>query len=274
MKKNIILIVSILICGTLFSQVGVDTRNPQGVFNIDGGKDNPKTGSAHTEAQQLNDHTVLANGNVGLGTINPTAKLEVQTGGTSTSPVPGFKLVDGTQGTDGAVLTSNAAGVAKWSVLASSKGAILGAVDGANRTVSSDGGGNKYLYYKIDLPQGNWVVNVGLKLENTLSPFALGDGTWVHGYLSSNTTTPKVLVGYKPLGGDNAGYAAALFKNSSPNSPNFFAGTMAISVTAPTVTLYLILENFGRLGAANSGSLWVHKTDNVGNYFYAVPVNN
>ncbi len=96
-----------------FSQVGINTQNPQGIFNVDGGKDNPVSGTGHTAAQQLNDFTVLADGNVGIGTIAPTQKLEVQTGGTSTSPVTGFKLTDGNQ-KQGYVLTSDANGVGTW----------------------------------------------------------------------------------------------------------------------------------------------------------------
>ena len=72
MNKNLYIIIAILISGVAFSQTGVNTWNPQGVFNIDGAKDNPTSGTGHTAAQQLNDVTVLANGNTGIGTINPS----------------------------------------------------------------------------------------------------------------------------------------------------------------------------------------------------------
>ena len=113
MKKNIIISIGLLLSGFSYSQVGINTANPQGIFNIDGAKDNPTTGSAHTAAQQLNDFTVLASGNVGIGTTVPTQKLEIQTGGTATTPVTGFKLADGNQAT-GYVLTTDAAGVGTW----------------------------------------------------------------------------------------------------------------------------------------------------------------
>ena len=104
---------ALLISGAVFAQVGINTPNPQGIFNIDGAKDNPTTGSAHTAAQQLNDFTVLASGNVGIGTTVPTQKLEIKTGGTSATPVTGFKLADGNENTN-YVLTSDATGVGTW----------------------------------------------------------------------------------------------------------------------------------------------------------------
>lgn len=113
MQKYYLFLVSLAMGTMTFSQVGINTQNPQGIFNVDGGKDNPVSGTGHTAAQQLNDFTVLADGNVGIGTIAPTQKLEVQTGGTSTSPVTGFKLTDGNQ-KQGYVLTSDANGVGTW----------------------------------------------------------------------------------------------------------------------------------------------------------------
>jgi hypothetical protein len=113
MKKRIILLSTLVNFTFVFSQVGINTENPQGIFNIDGGKDNPATGSAHTATQQINDFTVLANGNVGIGTIAPSQKLEIQTGGNSTSPITGFKLQDGNQGHK-KVLTSDSNGIGTW----------------------------------------------------------------------------------------------------------------------------------------------------------------
>jgi hypothetical protein len=77
MKNTLFTILAITIGSFAFGQVGINTENPQGIFNIDGGKDNPTTGSAHTAAQQLNDFIVTAEGNVGIGTITPTQSLDV-----------------------------------------------------------------------------------------------------------------------------------------------------------------------------------------------------
>ncbi|WP_326980964.1 tail fiber domain-containing protein [Chryseobacterium sp. MYb264] len=52
-------------------------------------------------------------GNVGIGTTNPSVKLDVNSGGTSAAPVAALKVVDGNQAA-GKVLTSDASGVATW----------------------------------------------------------------------------------------------------------------------------------------------------------------
>lgn len=60
----------------LNAQAGINTENPQGVFNIDGAKDNPTTGIPSV-AQQANDVAVTVGGNMGIGTTAPTNKLHV-----------------------------------------------------------------------------------------------------------------------------------------------------------------------------------------------------
>lgn len=60
----------------VYSQVGINTTNPQGIFNVDGAKDNPLTGVPNA-SQQLNDFTVTATGRMGIGNTSPTEKLDV-----------------------------------------------------------------------------------------------------------------------------------------------------------------------------------------------------
>jgi hypothetical protein len=70
-----------------FGQVGINTPNPQGTFNVDGAKDNPATGIPSI-SQQDNDFVVTSTGSVGVGVTSPnnSAKLEV------TSPNKGVLL--------------------------------------------------------------------------------------------------------------------------------------------------------------------------------------
>lgn len=67
-----------------YAQVGVNTTNPQGMFHIDGAKDNPATGTPNT-TQVANDFVVIPTGNVGLGTTTPSTKLEISSGMTGES---------------------------------------------------------------------------------------------------------------------------------------------------------------------------------------------
>lgn len=76
------IILSIVIAVSAFTinanaQVGIQTSNPQGVFNIDAAKDNPATG-VPTLAQQANDIAVTSTGSMGVGTTSPSVKLDVQ----------------------------------------------------------------------------------------------------------------------------------------------------------------------------------------------------
>ena len=156
MKKNIIISIGLLLSGFSYSQVGINTANPQGIFNIDGGKDNPTTGSAHTPAQQLNDFTVLANGNTGIGTIVPDKKLHIVTGGTAASPVTGFKLVDGNQNTN-FVLTSDTNGEGTWKPIAVEY--VVVNPLGVNSFVLEAGVNvAKYTGVSVTFPPGKWLL--------------------------------------------------------------------------------------------------------------------
>ena len=159
MKKNIIISIGLLLSGFSYSQVGINTTNPQGIFNIDGGKDNPTTGSAHTNAQQLNDFTVTAAGNVGIGKIAPSTKLHITTGGTATTPNPsGFRLEDGNQKTN-FVLTSDTDGVGTWKPVAATRiPGVIGA--GIDVPFKTTGGVYRKTGSYIDLPTGKWEVRV------------------------------------------------------------------------------------------------------------------
>lgn len=90
MKKGIHLLM-FLVSGLLFSQVGINTVNPQGAFHIDGAKDNPTTG-VPTPLQQANDFTVTPTGRVGIGTVSPNASamLDVNVDGLVSGEKKGF----------------------------------------------------------------------------------------------------------------------------------------------------------------------------------------
>lgn len=62
---------------SLLAQQSINTPTPQGVFHIDGGKNNPK-GSIPNSEQQKDDFIVLKNGNVGIATILPENKLHIK----------------------------------------------------------------------------------------------------------------------------------------------------------------------------------------------------
>ena len=189
MNKNIIISIGLLLSGFSYSQVGINTANPQGIFNIDGGKDNPTTGSAHTDAQQLNDFTVTAAGNVGIGKIAPSTKLHITTGGTAATPNPsGFRLEDGNQNTN-FVLTSDTNGVGTWKPVAETR--IVGII-GAGIDVPFITAGEVYRRTGsyIDLPSGKWEVRVTMLMPIDGGTMTVNDWVWLKTTFSTvNATT-------------------------------------------------------------------------------------
>lgn len=79
-----------------YAQVGINTPNPQGVFNIDGAKDNATTGIP-TVTQQANDVVVTSQGRLGIGTVAPTNALHIKS---TADPVKLEGVADGNTGTD------------------------------------------------------------------------------------------------------------------------------------------------------------------------------
>ncbi|THV58933.1 hypothetical protein [Chryseobacterium candidae] len=75
MKKINYLIITLLSV-TVYSQVGINTSNPQTVFHIDGKKDNHPTNIPST-TEEKNDVVVTENGHVGIGIISPSQNLDV-----------------------------------------------------------------------------------------------------------------------------------------------------------------------------------------------------
>lgn len=81
MKKPLLFsfLVLLLFIPHALAQVGINTANPQATLHVDGQKDNPAIGAPST-TQQLNDIVITPSGNVGVGTVTPSTKLEIASG--------------------------------------------------------------------------------------------------------------------------------------------------------------------------------------------------
>lgn len=182
----------------IFSQIGIHTLNPQGVFNVDAGKNNNNLDEP-TVIQQLDDFVVSPSGNVGIGTTFPSKKLEIITGGTNIAPVPGIKLNDGYQKPD-YVLTSDADGVGIWKAPAvlMNQLSLAGTYTLAENTAVS-----KYAGVYIDLPPGRWAINLVVAMTfsnpdaiysigNHFVRFRLEDDTNDHGVVGTDVSTDAV----------------------------------------------------------------------------------
>ena len=240
MNKNIILLIGLLLSGFSYSQVGINTANPQGIFNIDGGKDNPTTGSAHTNAQQLNDFTVTAAGNVGIGKIAPSTKLHITTGGTAATPnATGFRLEDGNQNTN-FVLTSDTNGVGTWKPVAATR--IVGTLGaGVDVPLVTTGSVYRKTGSYIDLPSGKWEVRVTMLMPVDGGKMTVNDWVWLKTTFSTLDATTIV---DSDISSDIEG--ASLVSNifsgpkSVPNAPKFMMmnGSVIINNTSTASKRY------------------------------------
>ncbi|WP_131701441.1 hypothetical protein [Chryseobacterium sp. FH2] len=232
MKKNILLLSMITFSSMALAQIGINTSNPQGVFHIDGAKDNPATGIP-TSTQQLNDFALLNNGNVGIGTVAPTNKLDIRS--TTNGAV---KIADGTQAAN-RVLTSDANGVATWKDIPSFTDTSIYAGNGTltgNRTVAQ---------------AGNTLAFTSTATTGT-NHFSVDGSTFsvdaVNNRVGIGTTTPKNLL---DLGSGN-GKKLALWNSTAgddfyglgnaANVLQFFAGAPA------TGDALMTLNKNGRVG--------------------------
>ena len=275
MKKNIIISIGLLLSGFSYSQVGINTANPQGIFNIDGGKDNPTIGSGHTAAQQLNDFTVLASGNTGIGTTVPDTKLHIVTDTSTTNPNPtGFKLVDGNQKA-GKVLMSDDNGVGTWKINSMyiikghmGPGVSLALNDSSNKkdwTNSSDhSSGFKSTGSYIALPPGKWQVNVAMLIPYNPGSGGAGltanDWLWVRSSFSESSS--NVAVSPDVLSGGITKYASGNFQGPTPGNGNYVTrfgmliGSIIINnASSATKTYYYNIGGWEISGPGLSGKL-------------------
>ncbi|TZF93772.1 hypothetical protein FW781_18985 [Chryseobacterium panacisoli] len=159
MNKKLILSITLLLTGFVYSQVGINTNNPSATLDLVS-----KGNTSSTKAMEINNAaakemvTILNNGNVGIGQSLPTASLHVKN-----LVSPAFRLEDGTQGA-GKVLTSDTNGNSSW-VYPALK-AISGNLPTSLVSFSSYGTGNPpnismYTGGYINLPPGKWLISFG-----------------------------------------------------------------------------------------------------------------
>lgn len=217
------------------AQVGINTANPQGVFHIDGAKDNPLTG-APSAVQQLNDVVVTSTGNVGIGTTTPTRKLEIVS---STSPA--LRVNDGNQNVN-YVLMSDASGYGTWRALSKSISAIFPET-GYSGKITGSSGKVTPLNVTLTLPPGKWLVLTNIVLNSTTNPTS-GNGAWVRLQWSlTNTQGSFTSADLKQFSGPyNSGIFVAPYGNA--------VGTTIIDNTAATTdtNFYLMLGGVDMIG--------------------------
>jgi len=282
MKKYFIFS-SVFIISSAFAQVGINTANPQQIFHVDGKFSANSTNSSTeipTPLQQVDDVVVTKNGNLGIGTINPTHRLHIKSASTGA-----IKIVDGTQG-DGKVLMTDKDGVATWQMPGTLKDLVRGVFyrtsNGAEIQTNSDDTSARYKYLNgdIKLTKGKWIINAGTTLKTNI---ANGQKVWVNMYISTSTSANSIaLNGFVHLGpaGSNSSMAGLLhgYKDVLPNgadNDNFIMGSNFIEVTDDEITLYLMIQNLATtINGVDTGRKYYTTSGYWENYFYAIPLNN
>lgn len=95
----IVIFILIIISNDASAQIGINTESnlpTKSLFVVDGLKDNPSSGII-SPTQQQNDVVFTQDGNLGVGTHNPTAKLHIVRNSSITPGVYPFRLDKGAQ---------------------------------------------------------------------------------------------------------------------------------------------------------------------------------
>jgi hypothetical protein len=221
-----------------FSQTGIGTSNPLGMLHVDGAKDNPATGSP-SAAQMANDFTVTPTGNVGVGTIAPTSKLEVNSGAPNTSGLKLTNLTSATPVSAGATLGVNAVG-------------NVVTVPGAFAPLNGEANGS-YTFPEgsTDLTNYN-LANITLPAAGTylISYRVAGNYTVNSGSIGAGVSFVDIFLSTAPSAGNQVPstqlFVTYLQRLTSPTSQGYYntaAGTKIVTVTGPT-TYYLGVHRF------------------------------
>ncbi|WP_050009598.1 hypothetical protein, partial [Flavobacterium sp. B17] len=197
------------------------------------------------------------NGNVGIGTSTPSAKLHTVSG----TAYGAFQIQDGSEGT-GKFLSSNASGQATW-VNSPLTPVVFGTLNTTGATVTD----NMYLNSNITLPKGKWLIYVGLLLSGSggSSPSATNN-RWVRLTLGSNNSgTGPTVSGFNFL-------ASSLVSGwLSPITDyyryTFLSGVIPVEVTNSSSILYLWTKD-SRIVGTDPGCVIANNGEN---YLFAVP---
>lgn len=257
--KKLIYSATLLLSSLAFSQVGINTENPQAIFHIDGKSStqttNPTTG-VPTAAQQVDDFVVTSDGNVGVGIIAPTAKIHT----ISTNEYGAFQMQDGSEGT-GKFLASDANGKSTW-VNSPLTPVVFGNLDTSSTLFNL--GANQYVRDNITLTKGKWLVYVGKLLSPASNP-SPSNNVWVRLTLSSSQTSNEQS-GFSFLSSQLV--SGWLESVNGPNRFTFLSGVIAIEVTSTSRTLYLRTREYNTVGTPPT----VRTRGDFGeNYLFAVP---
>ncbi len=242
MKKTILLCSLLgLITNLSFSQVGVSTENPQGIFHVDAKGNNEKTGVP--SVANITDDIVVSNtGNVGVGVVAPTVKLDVK---------GGVRLVDGTQQTDRMLASRSPDGKAKWANKPQSliKNGVIN--DNSGRITES---AMNITTTPVVLDEGRWLIVSKFVVKRFSGNTAPNQNIWI--YLRNETLgTYETIIGLAvEQNGTYEGTPQLSYIVKVPEGSNY------------TYNIYASTSN----GGGGNNALMTTEPNFQGSYFYAL----
>ena len=207
------------------------------------------------EVGGVNRLHIETNGNVGVGTVSPTEKLEIN---------GSIKIVDGTQGA-GKVLVSDANGKGSWVTNVALVPTVIGSVGNSFHDFMLSSSSNIPNWY-LDLPVGKWVISIGGLLNRTFST-----NTYYGARLTlSSSSTSVVSTGFTYIGSSLVLNIKSTNANATaPPFAGFVSGTILVNVTtAQRIYLWNQASDAYSVGSAGHGF-----AQNGENYFIASPIN-
>ncbi|MCS4300933.1 hypothetical protein [Chryseobacterium sp. BIGb0232] len=235
MKFFFLLFASLCMPSVLYSQIGVGTENPRQAFHIDGAKDNAVTG-APTLAQSLNDVAVTSTGSVGIGTITPNNKLELNSGTANASGLRFTNLSSATPITSGATLGVSSTGDV-ITVQGSSFTPIYGRVVATAATTAVPTTTPNYNILSVTLPSSGTyqlIYSVRGQLAAT-GPAPLAAQGFATAFISTDQTAAGIIPDTELL----------IYNATTTLDGGTGTGTLIVTVSAPT-TYYLGVRALNR----------------------------
>lgn len=235
MKKNIYIVLLLSCISFLLpAQIGINTENPVALLHIDGQRNT--SGSSNIS----DDVVVTSAGNIGIGTLLPTAKMHINTAATSA-----MRIVDGTQG-NMKILRSDANGNTSWIAQASSCGIIHNITGGATYA-----NGTTSLVKAMPISEtGNYLVII--RWWGTATKANAGSEISAYFFLdeSPNTSTARGTLK------DGIEY----YTNSLPNNAFCLTTSLFATATAGNYLKVFISPSIGggdwRIGTVGNNYLW------------------
>lgn len=230
-----IIIAQLLLVSTIKAQlVGINTTKPLQLLHIDGLSNTTST-TTDTDVEAADDVVISSSGRVGIGLINPTTKLHIDSRD-KTNPslaVSGFRLQDGSENPNYA-LTSDAYGFAYWAPVDFSGYTVIPYKRIRADFTAASSLGSSFIYSNlyIDFPSpGRYLISIGAKVETNRS----GMFQAIFGMLrpSSNVTDPARYDGAYPV----------LVSNPSTTEARIVL-CQEVEITAGALRAYFILEYF------------------------------